>query len=248
MGYPGPSWGQLGPILVPSWATLESSWGILGPSWAIMGHLGDILGLCWALLGDSWGHLGVILGHLRAILGPSWAILGPSWGHLGPFWGHLGPFQGYERRRVRNLCRNEPLRVSFGAQSGSILRPKASKNCALACARCNFWLFLSLAIFIVKKAEKSHTNCAGNGGMRSFRGGVLGGAQRLRRLCGVISHAVPQWGGGSLRAFRRANPVSLRVCALVRWCLGCLVFWPISRAKKPPESLQRGCSEVLLWS
>ena len=51
-----------------------------------------------------------------------------------------------------------------------------------------------------------------------------------------------------LRAFRRTDTVRLCIGSLVLWCLGCLVSWPISRAKKLPESLQSGCSEVLLWS
>jgi len=64
-----PSWGFLGAILAPSWATL-------GCFRSVLGHLG----LCWAILALSCG-----------CLGPSWACLGPAWACLGLSWAYLGP-------------------------------------------------------------------------------------------------------------------------------------------------------------
>ena len=52
----------------------------------------------------------------------------------------------------------------------------------------------------------------------------------------------------SLRAFRRTDLVSLCIGSLVFCDCGFLVFWPISWARRMPESLQSDRSQVLLWS
>ena len=109
MGYLGPSWAHLGPILGLSWADLALSWGYF-TSTLLPADLSQefyklvfrqcemlVFGILlpWLfpepLLEPPWRHLGpswAILGHLEAILELSWSYLGPYCAHLGPI---LGP-------------------------------------------------------------------------------------------------------------------------------------------------------------
>jgi hypothetical protein len=84
-----PSWGILGPILGPSWASLKPFWAYVGFLGAMYRRSDDCVGnICessktlfslrtihdFDVFWLSWGHLGTILE-------PSWAIFGPF---LGP--------------------------------------------------------------------------------------------------------------------------------------------------------------------
>ena len=111
MGYPGPSWGQLGAFLVHLGAIL----GYLGPSGAIWGQLGAI----WTHLGPSGTHLGSSWGHLGA-------ILGPSWGHLGPSWAILSDLtQDYDRKGDMLKNAASPTRnANFAGQDGAKMAPR----------------------------------------------------------------------------------------------------------------------------
>ena len=100
----GPSGATLGPLLAPSWATLES----LGSCFA---HLGPT----WSLLGLSWSLLGAFLTHFGA-------TLQPSWGHPGAILGYLGRHHLILRGNCRTLLRL--LNVPFYLSSSCLPTPK----------------------------------------------------------------------------------------------------------------------------